>query len=89
MATLRPSNEYKRFSEFKDFRGYGKFHITENVGPDIDQELFITCQGEELQVFSVHPKWCHLHTIRISPQAFDTHIAGSPSHYLAVMEPKY
>ncbi|KAF9177974.1 hypothetical protein BGZ51_008229 [Haplosporangium sp. Z 767] len=89
MATLRPSNEYKRFPEFKEFRGYGRFHITENPGPNIDQEFFIACHGDHIHIFSVHPKWCHLHTIRIVPQAFDMHIAGTPSLHLAVMEPKY
>ncbi|KAF9177975.1 hypothetical protein BGZ51_008230, partial [Haplosporangium sp. Z 767] len=89
MATLRPSNEYKRFPEFKEFRGYGRFHITENPNPHVDQEFFIACHWDRIHIFSVHPKWCHLHTIVIGPQAFDMHITGSPSPYLAVMEPKY
>lgn len=49
----------------KNFFGYGKFHISALENQDIKDELFVTCNDQEVNVYGVYPKWHHIHTIRL------------------------
>ncbi|KAF8945149.1 hypothetical protein BGZ47_003190 [Haplosporangium gracile] len=49
----------------KNFFGYGKFHISALENQDIKDELFVTCNEQEVNVYGVYPKWRHIHTVRL------------------------
>ncbi|KAF9934230.1 hypothetical protein FBU30_002923 [Linnemannia zychae] len=70
-TVIRPSKHYHDFtgtysgSRFKNFFGCGKFHISALVNQDIKDELFITCNMDEVNVYGVYPSWRHIHTVRL------------------------
>ncbi|KAG0297994.1 hypothetical protein BGZ96_003641 [Linnemannia gamsii] len=49
----------------KNFFGYGKFHISALENQDIKDELFVTCNDQEVNVYGVYPKWRHIHAVRL------------------------
>ncbi|KAG0264271.1 hypothetical protein BG011_007161 [Mortierella polycephala] len=64
--TLQPSIKYQHCDGLKNFFGRGKFHITDTRNADTKKELFIACSKDQVQIYSVHGKWKHLHTIPLS-----------------------
>ncbi|KAG0366844.1 hypothetical protein BGX24_003512, partial [Mortierella sp. AD032] len=49
----------------QNFFGYGKFHISALENQNVKDELFVTCDEQEVNVYGVYPKWRHIHTIRL------------------------
>ncbi|KAF9081122.1 hypothetical protein BGX23_001287 [Mortierella sp. AD031] len=62
----------------RNFFGYGKFHISAVESPDVKDELFVTCNEEEVNVYRVYPKWHHVHTVRLDrpySRVFELHMS--------------
>ncbi|KAK3828140.1 MAG: hypothetical protein J3Q66DRAFT_434734 [Benniella sp.] len=49
----------------KGFRGFGKFHSTSHRERSVEDELFITCDGFRVDIFSIQGKWEMIRSIRI------------------------
>ncbi|KAF9151279.1 hypothetical protein BG015_006869 [Linnemannia schmuckeri] len=68
-TVLRSSEQHLDLSatdgRLKNFFGYGKFHISALENQDIKDELFVTCNEQEVNVYGVYPKWRHIHTVRL------------------------
>ncbi|KAG9064361.1 hypothetical protein KI688_003549 [Linnemannia hyalina] len=68
-TVLRPSEQHLDLAatdvRLKNFFGYGKFHISALENQDIKDELFVTCNEQEVNVYGVYPKWHHIHTVRL------------------------
>ncbi|KAI8603573.1 hypothetical protein EDD21DRAFT_412900 [Dissophora ornata] len=70
-VTPREPSDYQNCEGFKDSKGlqkhigYGKFHITATKDKNIKNELFITCDGSLVRIYSVGVtlKWNHERTI--------------------------
>ncbi|KAF9343804.1 hypothetical protein BGX34_006352, partial [Mortierella sp. NVP85] len=52
--------------QLKDFRGFGKFHFTSPTEHDPQVELFITCDGRNVDIYNVFAKWEPIRRIPIS-----------------------
>ncbi|KAF9355296.1 hypothetical protein BGX34_010552 [Mortierella sp. NVP85] len=66
LAEKEKTFQHKRLSRIKDnelgtqlknFLGYGKFHFTSAKDRDIEDELFIACDGIRVDIYSVHDRW--------------------------------
>ncbi|KAG0274784.1 hypothetical protein BGZ95_009466 [Linnemannia exigua] len=70
-TVLRPSEQHLDLTatsagrRLQNFFGYGKFHISALENQDVKNELFVTCDEQEVNVYGVYPKWRHIHTIRL------------------------
>ncbi|KAG0219163.1 hypothetical protein BGX33_004481 [Mortierella sp. NVP41] len=47
--------------------GRGQFHIVATKDQDIRDELFVTCDGVTVEIYSVYGEWSHLRSILLSP----------------------
>ncbi|KAF9436904.1 hypothetical protein BGZ76_002626 [Entomortierella beljakovae] len=48
-------------------KGFGKFYIpTDNNVPDFNNELFILCGGNTVEIYSVQGRWEHIRSIKLS-----------------------
>jgi len=52
--------------QLKDFRGFGKFHFTSPTEHDPQVELFITCDGKNVDIYNVLDEWEPIRRIPIS-----------------------
>ncbi|KAF9361006.1 hypothetical protein BGX34_007377 [Mortierella sp. NVP85] len=43
--------------ELINFCGFGKFHFLSTIAQDPKDELFITCDGRNVDIYSAHTKW--------------------------------
>ncbi|KAF9573939.1 hypothetical protein EC968_007767 [Mortierella alpina] len=59
-TTIEPSNAYQHCSGLLNFRGYGKFHVATTTDPEVDNELFVTCNKSSIDVYQTQGKWKHL-----------------------------
>ncbi|KAF9343730.1 hypothetical protein BGX34_006432, partial [Mortierella sp. NVP85] len=50
----------------KGFRGFGKFHSTSDRERNVKDELFITCDGFRVDIFSIQGKWEMIRSIKLS-----------------------
>ncbi|KAF9192313.1 hypothetical protein BGZ50_008677 [Haplosporangium sp. Z 11] len=55
----------QQFPQFKDFIGLGRFHITSTKSPDASNELFISCDGVSVEIYSIYGKWNHVRSIKL------------------------
>ncbi|KAF9362560.1 hypothetical protein BGX34_005930 [Mortierella sp. NVP85] len=55
-------------AKLKDFRGFGKFHSTSSRETNVDDELFITCDGLCVNIYSIQGQWELLRTITLSKE---------------------
>ncbi|KAF9196095.1 hypothetical protein BGZ50_002075 [Haplosporangium sp. Z 11] len=62
---LQPSIKHQHCDGLRNYFGRGKFHITDTRNVDTKKELFIACDKDQVQIYSVHGKWEHLHTISL------------------------
>ncbi|CAO3564372.1 unnamed protein product [Mortierella alpina] len=56
-----------------NFRGYGKFHITDPGIKNVEDELFITCESGMVQIYGVFQGWSHVRTIKIDQPQDNPH----------------
>ncbi|KAF9924312.1 hypothetical protein FBU30_005678 [Linnemannia zychae] len=61
----RTSAETKDLHSLSNYYGFGKFHITDYENEDIKKEIFITCNGSSVQIYSINGGWKYLHTISL------------------------
>ncbi|KAF9910707.1 hypothetical protein EC991_005692 [Linnemannia zychae] len=80
-TVLKPSERHLDFAatpagrRLDKFFGYGKFHITALENKNVKDELFVTCDEKEVNVFGIYPKWRHIHTVRLDqPQDILTRV---------------
>ncbi|KAF9959409.1 hypothetical protein BGZ65_000428 [Modicella reniformis] len=52
--------------QFQDFKGFGKFHFISAQDRDTKDELFITCDGANIDIYCVGEKWDMLRRIALS-----------------------
>lgn len=50
-------------SDLKTYIGNGRFHFASNPGAELDKELFITCDGKALNLYSPFKQWSHIRRI--------------------------
>ncbi|KAF9127200.1 hypothetical protein BGW39_006044 [Mortierella sp. 14UC] len=63
---LRRSATVERLPGLPNYYGFGKFHIADDDNNDnIKKEVFITCNGATVQVYSLYGGWKYLHTISL------------------------
>ncbi|KAG0002400.1 hypothetical protein BGZ65_002668 [Modicella reniformis] len=70
--------------ELKGFCGFGKFHFTSTKEQDPKYELFITCDGMNVDIYNVHGKW---ETIRRIP--LSTHSISNYGQLIEGLSGKY
>ncbi|KAG9071774.1 hypothetical protein KI688_005990 [Linnemannia hyalina] len=51
----------------EDFHGRAQFHIIAAMGQDIRDEMFITCDGVSVEIYSVYEQWTHVRSILMNP----------------------
>ncbi|KAF9947667.1 hypothetical protein BGZ72_010371 [Mortierella alpina] len=65
-VSLVRSATTERFPSLQNYYGLGKFHIADDNDDDnIKKEVFITCNGASVQVYSLYGGWKYLHTISL------------------------
>ncbi|KAF9436903.1 hypothetical protein BGZ76_002625 [Entomortierella beljakovae] len=53
--------------EREKIKGFGKFYIpTNDDDPDLDDEMFILCAGNTVEIYSVQGRWEHTRSIKLS-----------------------
>ncbi|KAG0196901.1 hypothetical protein BGX33_001172, partial [Mortierella sp. NVP41] len=63
---LRRSATVESLPGLPNYYGFGKFHIADDDDDDnIKKEVFITCNGASVQVYSLYGGWKYLHTISL------------------------
>ncbi|KAI1294319.1 hypothetical protein EDD11_008144, partial [Mortierella claussenii] len=64
--TLKRSVTVESLTSLSNYYGIGKFHIADDDNDDnIKKEVFITCNGASVQVYSLYGGWKHLHAISL------------------------
>ncbi|KAF9186367.1 Mitogen-activated protein kinase [Haplosporangium sp. Z 767] len=63
LIALAPSHDHLGCSGLKNYRGFGKFHITALQDQRPQNELYITCDGESIEIYGVFRKWTHIRSI--------------------------
>ncbi|KAF9287035.1 hypothetical protein BGZ68_002303 [Mortierella alpina] len=64
--SLVRSATVERLPGLQNYYGLGKFHIADDDDDDnIKKEVFITCNGASVQVYSLYGGWKYLHTISL------------------------
>ncbi|KAF9115687.1 hypothetical protein BGX27_006931 [Mortierella sp. AM989] len=63
---LQRATSYQHIPELKKFSGFGKFHFVE-AETNMEAERFVTCDGDEVRIYSTHNQWGHIFTIQLSP----------------------
>ncbi|KAG0248844.1 hypothetical protein BG011_009863 [Mortierella polycephala] len=61
LVALVPSHDHLGCPGLKNYRGFGTFHIT--TLQDQQNELYITCDGESIEIYGVFRKWTHIRSI--------------------------
>lgn len=65
-VALRRSATVESLPGLPNYYGFGKFHIADDDDDDnIKKEVFITCNGASVQVYSLYGGWKYLHTISL------------------------
>ncbi|KAG0359857.1 hypothetical protein BG005_011987 [Podila minutissima] len=65
-VTLGRSATVMSLPGLPNYYGHGKFHIADDDDDDnIKKEVFITCNGASVQVYSLYGGWKYLHTISL------------------------
>jgi len=52
--------------ELIEYCGFGKFHFISTKDRDLKDELFIACDGWNVDIYSVHPKWLRIRRITLA-----------------------
>ncbi|KAK3807190.1 MAG: hypothetical protein J3R72DRAFT_530655 [Linnemannia gamsii] len=64
--SLRRSATVESLPGLPNYYGFGEFHIADDKDDDnIKKEVFITCDGASVQVYSLYGGWKYLHTISL------------------------
>ncbi|KAG0279108.1 hypothetical protein BGZ95_002244 [Linnemannia exigua] len=64
--TLRRSATAESLPGLSNYYGFGEFHIADDGDDDnIKKEVFITCNGASVQVYSLYGGWKYLHTVSL------------------------
>ncbi|KAG9071748.1 hypothetical protein KI688_005963 [Linnemannia hyalina] len=55
--------------DLKTYIGNGRFHFASNPGAELDKELFITCDGKALNLYSPFKQWSHIRRIPLDEES--------------------
>ncbi|KAF9145560.1 hypothetical protein BGX30_008119 [Mortierella sp. GBA39] len=55
--------------DLKAYIGNGRFHFASNPGAELDEELFITCDGKALNLYSPFKQWSHIRRIPLDEES--------------------
>jgi hypothetical protein len=66
MMTLTPMTDDQILAPLKNYCGFGKFHLTATRDRYPEDELFITCNGKSIDIYTVFGTWSHTKTIAFS-----------------------
>ncbi|KAG0316062.1 hypothetical protein BGZ97_007482 [Linnemannia gamsii] len=65
-VALRRSATVESLPGLPNYYGFGKFHIADDHDDDnVRKEVFVTCNGASVQVYSIYGGWKYLHTISL------------------------
>ncbi|KAF8980484.1 hypothetical protein BGZ46_004135 [Entomortierella lignicola] len=81
--SLTPYDASRLDPKLKTFYGYGRFHMIDVSNPNIEDQLFVTCDKNSVNIYSAHEQWSHLRSI------IDGAMAWNPSATMDTVRAKY
>ncbi|KAF9182445.1 hypothetical protein BGZ50_004911 [Haplosporangium sp. Z 11] len=88
-TVLQPLSDQLLCAEIDSFQGYGIFHMQDSKNVDVKKELFLACDKERVLIFSMYPKWRHLHTITTVHRKYSWRMIGLQGQFLATTHTQY
>ncbi|KAG0248792.1 hypothetical protein BG011_009916 [Mortierella polycephala] len=73
---LQPSRNFQHCVSLQNLFAYGRFHIPATENQDVQDEVFVACDGQSILVYKVFGKWTQLHTISLFEAAPNSNHSG-------------